>query len=539
MNTMRAAFAFLFLAPALLSAQTKQTWPFNDKKDLDGWAATATGDAAKRMPKPKIENKRLYLLESWENSTGAVAAKPPTDKYQKALDIDFTLMMNTGTEGAGLVWLDTEKYGTGNDVPDVKAWDEPSVERALGVGFDASDPPNRDPFRGSGNIMNRPEHEVSLHWDNVEIVKKLTQTEFRDEKDHQVNLHVDFVTGGAEVTLKLDKETVFASYFIPSMTAFVGRPAFGARNGDTAGDVFISDLHIATADPIAKPAPPKTVVAIDHVLNDAAHGTNAATVAFPDDTSAFGRIVCTVRLDKPATRFDPWDRIANVSVVDDKGQSWEVVRYITPYGRGYAWQMDVSDFRPLLTGTKKVVQSCGTQGEGWVVTVTFDFYPGPADRYARRLVRLWSGAPEIGNPDKPVEKFYVPRDVPVEKGDDFAAVRTVVTGHGMEPNTNNAGEFMPLGRTLVVNGHKFRNVLWKTDNYLNPDRPQGGTWKYDRAGWGPGDIVRPWEVDVPVKGSPSLHVEYQLDKYVNEGRGKTWAPTHVTEAYLVFYSRKP
>ncbi|HTQ10040.1 MAG TPA: peptide-N-glycosidase F-related protein [Fimbriimonadaceae bacterium] len=529
----------LILSVAIAAAQGKVRYPFDEPKDLAGWSLQATGDAGRRMPKPKIEDKRLVLLEAWGASTGAIAAKPPTDKLAQTVDLSWKLNVDTGTEGTGFLWLDIAKYGDGNDIPDVGAWEEPSVARAFGVGFDASDPPNRDPFRGSGNIMDRPQHEVSLHWDNVEIVKKLTQTEFRDGKDHDVRLRIAFVTGGAEVTLRIDRETVYDRYFIPSMTAFVGRPAFGARNADSAGDVALSDLSISWTKPIEVPGKPLTVTAIDHVLNDKDHGTNSATVDFPADSHQYGRIVCTLRLDKPTTRFDPWDRIATVSVVDDQGQSWEVLRYITPYGRGYVWQVDVSDFRPLLTGRKQIVQACGTQGEGWVVSVTFDFYPGPADRYATKLVRLWSGAPEIGNPDKPVESFYVPRDVPVERNADFAAVRTVVTGHGMEPNSQNAGEFMPIWRTLTVDGDSFRNLLWKTDNYLNPCRPQGGTWKYDRAGWGPGCVVEPWEVDISnlLRRSDTLHIRYALDNYINYGRGKTWAPTHVTESYLVFYRR--
>jgi len=533
----------LLLAGLLLAttadAQGKLHVPLESAKDLAAWGLQATGDAARRMPKPKIEDKKLVLLEAWEDSTGAIATTAPTDKLAATIDLSWKLNVDTGTEGTGFLWLDTDKYGDTKEIPEVKAWEEPSVARAFGVGFDASDPPNRDPFRGSGNIMDRPQHEVSLHWDNVEIVKKLTATEFRDGNDHDVRLRIVFVTGGAEITLHIDRETVYDRYFMPSMTAFVGRPSFGARNGDTAGDVAIHDFDISWTKPVEQPGKPLSINAIDHVLNDSAHGTNSAMIDFPADTHPYGRIVCTLRLDKPKTRFDPWDRIASISVIDDQGQSWEVLRYITPYGRGFVWQVDVSDFRPLLTGKKRIVQACGTQGEGWVVSVTFDFYPGPTDRYATKLVRLWSGAPEIGNPDKPVESFYVSRDVPVDRGADFAAIRTVVTGHGMEPNTNNAGEFMPLGRTLTVDGYSYRSVLWKTDNYLNPCHPQGGTWKYDRAGWGPGCVVQPWEVDISdlLGNADTLRIRYALDNYVNYGRGKTWAPTHVTESYLLFYRK--
>lgn len=544
---------------------------------LDGVVVSAAGEAAKRMPNPKLYDGKLYLLESWWKSSARAEFPKPTEELMGKIDISASLIMNTGTEGAGFLWLadgeSTDKSGvpdptaatgipgdpkdekgdhdaeTRKDasaetiglVPDeFEAWEEPSIARSFSVGFDARDLPNRDPFRGSGNIYDRPQHEVSLHWDGVEIVKKMTETEFRDEEPHTVHITVEFVIGGADVTLKIDDEMVFADYFIPSMVAYVGRPVFGARNRETAGDVMLDDLDITCSNTIEPFGEAKSFVGIDHKINDGKHGTNEAEVSFPENTDEFGRIILTLRLDKPETRFDPWDRIAHVFTFDDDGERIELLRYITPYHRGFVWKVDVSDFRSVLTGKRKIVQQCGTQGEGWVVTVSFDFYLGEAERYAYKIIKLWSGSPEIGNPDKPVGEFYVPREVEVgDKVPMAAKVRMVVTGHGMSPNTGNAGEFMPIWRTLRVNGSEFRNRLWKTDNYLNPCRPQGGTWKYDRAGWAPGDIVRPWEVAITpemVKSAKGqLQIEYQLNDYVNEGRGKTWAPSHVTEGYLVLY----
>ena len=572
-------------------------YSFDDAEHgLDGITAHATGEAAKRMPKPKITDGKLYLLESWWKSTATAVFPQPTDQLMSNIDISFSLTMNTGTEGAGLVWLadgdatdqnitpdetaytgipdqnnikkndpkknakkdddhkDTAKQnGVKKDnakkdesaeaiglIPaDFEAWEEPSIVKSFSVGFDANDLPNRDPFRGSGNINDRPQHEISLHWNGIEIIKKMTETEFRDEKPHTVHLTINFVVGGANITLTLDDETVFNSYFIPSMLPYKGKPVFGARNTQTAGDVMIDDINISCANPIQTAKPAISFVAIDHKINDGQHGTNEATVDFPDNTDEFGRIILTLRLDKPKTRFDPWDRIGRVYAVDDDGTKIEILRYITPYHRGFVWKVDVTDFRPLLTGKRKIIQQCGTQGEGWVITVAFDFYPGKTDRYATKIIPLWSGAPEIGNPDKPVSDFYVPREVAINNDTKFAKVRMVVTGHGMSPNTNNAGEFMSIGRTLTINDKSFRNILWKTDNYLNPCRPQGGTWKYDRAGWGPGDIVRPWEVEITPEmlrtASAHLQIKYQLDDYVNEARGKTWAPSHVTEGYLILY----
>ena len=70
--------------------------------------------------------------------------------------------------------------------------------------------------------------------------------------------------------------------------------------------------------------------------------------------------------------------------------------------------VDGTDISPLLTGEKKIQQVCTTYGTGWVVSVTFDFYPARAERIPLAVINLWSGNPEIGNPDKPVTDFYRP-----------------------------------------------------------------------------------------------------------------------------------
>lgn len=515
------------------------TYTFDNAEDAADFKATATGESAKRKSEPKIVDGQLYLLESWEKSVNTVAFPAVSKTTTRTVEASFKLIMNTGTEGAGFAWLDVEKHGRDGEAPEVEKWEEPSIPASFAVGFDASDPVNRDPFRGSGNVHDRPQHEVSLHWDGMEIIKRVTPMDFRDEKPHDVRIRVEFTPGGADVSLSIDDTPIYERYFIAAMTPYVGRPALGARNSEIAGDTLLDDLSVRCSEPIEPFDPPVSVIAIDRVLNDAKHPNNTAMVEFPKDTDQFARIICTLRLDKPETRFDPWDRIAHIFVYDGE-ERFEIVRYITPYHRGHVWKIDVTDFRPLLRGERKVEQACGTQGEGWVVTVEFDFYPGPVDRLAHKVVNLWSGGPEIGNPDKPIEDFYTPKVVPLDEGTAFVKVRTVVTGHGMSPNTDNAAEFMPIWRTLTVNGELFRNKLWKTDNYLNSCRPQGGTWKYDRAGWAPGDVVRPWEIDATplLDGVRELRIEYKLDEYVNEARGKTWAPSHRTESHAILY-REP
>lgn len=550
----------LFAACALASQpQPPLSWHFDSPAEIAGYPTDTTGDAKKRMGSPKVENGQLTLLESWSNSSAAIALPIESEELSQHLDLSFTFTMNTGTEGMGFAWIDVDAPNSDGRIPPpmkpedskdpggnpmlekpIWGWEAPNLRHAFSLGLDALDPPNRDPFKGSGNVMDRPQHEISLHWDGLEIIKKTTTTEFRDEKPHHLSLQLDFVTGGATISLKLDDEQVFDTYFIPGMTTYAGRAVFGARNAETAGDVLLDDIEITPSGDANIPIPPTTILALDHVLNDKDHHTNSAEVNLPDNLDPFGRIIATLRLDKPESRFDPWDRTAHIFIENlDGSDRTELIRYITPYHRGFEWAIDVSDLRPLLAGLKRITQSCTTYGEGWVVSLTLAYYPGPAPEnlVAAKVINLWCGSPEIGNPDHPATDFYTPKDFTLEPWVKAAKVRSVVSGHGMSPNTSNAAEFMSIGRTLKANDATFSNTLWKTDNYLNPCRPQGGTWKYDRAGWAPGDIVRPWIVDVTpqLSANHTLHLEYTLDPYTNEARGQTSPPIHITQSQLILY----
>ena len=90
---------------------------------------------------------------------------------------------------------------------------------------------------------------------------------------------------------------------------------------------------------------------------------------------------------------------------------------------------------------------------------------------------------------------------------------------------------------------RFEDTLWKTDCYLNPNRPQFGTWQFARAGWAPGDVVRPWEVDLSaaVRAGTETTLRYVPEPYAFPAgepappEGEVSAATHVVRAYLVLY----
>ena len=267
----------------------------------------------------------------------------------------------------------------------------------------------------------------------------------------------------------------------------------------------------------------------------------SAVTEFPRRNGSYGRLVAHLTLSGVSPGIDGWDRLGKVFVYDDKGERFELNRFITSYGRSMDWDVDVSDFRPLLVGKKRLQIECVTYSAGWTASLSFNFYPGPATQYATKVVNLWNGEPEIGNAQKPISNFWKPLTLKRPQDADSVAVRITTTGHGGDPNSKNAAEFMPLERTLSVGGAKYPNLLWKTDVYLNPLRPQGGTWKYDRAGWAPGSIVDPWKTDVSslVARGQSVPLRYSIAPYVNENAGKGNPPFYAFESQAIFYRKKP
>lgn len=431
---------------------------------------------------------------------------------------------------------DSKGYGVAllpnSESPAVADWVEPNLPGALAVGFDTYDPPTKNPFNADGNIDNQPEREISLHWNGVEVANRFCPTELKGAGGHKTRLTVDWVVGGAEVSVSVDDKAVYDHYFVPDAAPCRASLVQG-------GAATVSNISSRLKGTFAPPAtPPVRVTAFTHVLNDGQHHKNTASVDFPKSTSGVGRVICTLTLDKTPAGLDPWDRIANLYLYDASGQRFEILRYMTPYRRAYQWKADVTDFLPLLTGTKKMELFCETYAAGWEVTVTFDFHRGKLDKTPYKVVNLWNVIAPIGEADKPFDKAVPPLTLPYEPGAKQVKVRLNVTGHGQAPNTDNAAEFIELWRKLSVGDTRvYQNTLWKTDNYLNPCRPQGGTWKYSRAGWGPGDLVTPWTIDIThdlKKNQPTV-LRYEIQPFVNKTPADGNPARHIIESQVIYY----
>ncbi|MCS7176536.1 MAG: peptide-N-glycosidase F-related protein [Candidatus Kapabacteria bacterium] len=247
------------------------------------------------------------------------------------------------------------------------------------------------------------------------------------------------------------------------------------------------------------------------------------TVVCPPESVLCERVVLAYSLHRPPGGWDPWDRIAYVTVLTPT-DTVEIARIMTPYQRECGWEIDVTDFRPLLTDTVRlrlfILYWAQSPGQGYLVSARLRFFLGQPGMVPYRVVKLWGNDVyrrwAYGNPKDPIDLQVPTRTILIDE--DVAAVKFValLTGHG-QGNTDNAAEFSRKTHTLLVNGRAFPRLLWRDDCARNPCRPQQGTWQYNRAGWCPGDYVRPWEEEITsaIRRGDSNSIGFRFEPYVN------------------------
>ncbi|MGE3852592.1 MAG: peptide-N-glycosidase F-related protein, partial [Planctomycetota bacterium] len=188
------------------------------------------------------------------------------------------------------------------------------------------------------------------------------------------------------------------------------------------------------------------------------------------------------------------------------------------------------------------------KNRGYMMSVSLDYHHGAPALVPTRVVPLWVGTAHYGSAENHFADFFEPRTVEIGKDTTAAMLFVTTTGHSQ------VGEFTPSKRTITFTppaaGSEeapprepatFANTLWKSDCYLNPNRPQAGTWKYSRAGWAPGDVVRPWWIDLTphLAGAGSYSLAYAPQPYEFEGEAppaaEINAASHIVRAYLIEY----
>ena len=510
-----------------------------------------------RVP-PRIDEGYINLMRGgWaSNHNNAVIFPDVIDGAAEVEHFTFEIYITRGAEGMGLALVNTEYVDDDSLSFYAESYEKPNFEKSFGLGIDIYNPQSSHWFDEFGNFYGREEREISLHWDNKEIFKMQSPIEFRsDGMSSQINkfdLYLKYVIAGALVSVAVNDTTIIDNRFIPEMTQYQKRPVIGATTSDLTCNVIIDSFAFKTEGNA-----PKFHLLTSNLLfeNEIFHAENRRPerqITFPINSQQADKVILTIDLGGPEGGVADWDVTAAIYLVDTDSTQFELIRYITPYRRAYVWKTDITHFLPLFDGTKTIIGRIDTwdtvtedpaEQKGWKLTAKLDYYietlspPLTLNPKPFEVHNLWSGSFEYGDPENPMKDKLKDFELIIPKEAKTGLFRVTVSGHGMSPNTDNAAEFRPSERTIVINGDEYYDLLWKTNNYLNSCRPQDGTWKFDRAGWAPGDIVHPLEIDLEkyVNQGGTIKFSYIPDDYINIDKGEHWAPHHFIEAQVIFY----
>lgn len=456
-----------------------------------------------------------------------------------------------GGEGGAILFLSTAEYGLRGAAPFVKDVSRPELRRTFAVGIDVHDPKDEDPFGGHGNYQDLPQREVSLCWDGREIVKRVAPAEFRGvEGGAPCEVSWEHVPGGAEVTVSLAGSNVYDRFFVAGMEPYECRLGFAAATrADAATDFDVRDIRFARGAPVAAPRAPVEVPLFNHVLTDNRKQSFESAADLPPGEWSFGRVLLTLEIHDAGEVWDEWDRCGELYVFDKEGIRRGIVPFITSYRTPCRWVVDVTHFRPWLAGRTRFEIEAGTnfyKGRGYMMSASLAFHHGAPAAEPFRIVPLWNGTARYRSDENAFRDFFAPVDVAIPSETKEARVFSTTTGHSQ------VGEFTPSKRAVVFvpdvaaeakSEHRSENVLWKTDCYLNPNRPQYGTWKYSRAGWAPGDVVHPWWIDVTPHAVPGKTARLRYEPSPYDFSAETEKPTeaqkaeasHNVRSYLVLW----
>jgi hypothetical protein len=497
---------------------------------------------------PRRDGGAFHLLDEAHTplQSNAVAFDRDRPGTFRTLRLDARLRVDEGGDGGAFLFLDTASYGVRGPAPFLPSWSEPNLAGSFAVGIDVHDPPSHETFTAQGNYQDLPQREVSLHWDGREIVKRVSPAEFRG-KTSDLSISVEHVVGGAEVSVSIAGASVYDHYFVPGMTPYECRLAIGAGTLAKATTVFdVEAIRFVREHPAPPARPPLHVEVFNHVLTNSSKTAYDREVDLPPETWAFARVLLTLDIHDAGGDWDEWDRNGEVSVWTDDGTKLGIVPFITSYRTPCHWVVDVTAFRPLLAGRRKIEIAAGTtfyKNRGFMMSVSLDFHHGVPKAVPYRVVPLWVGTAHYRSDENHFQDFFQPREVAVDAEATACRVFLAVTGHSQ------VGEFTPSKRTLVFAAgddappERFGSRLWKTDCYLNPNRPQFGTWQFSRAGWAPGDVVRPWWVDLTpyLRPGRTAHLRYETEPYDFSQAGEKPTRAQIDEArqvvraYLILY----
>lgn len=216
---------------------------------------------------------------------------------------------------------------------------------------------------------------------------------------------------------------------------------------------------------------------------------------------------------------------------------------LTPYGGAFgkdwqfSWAVDVTDFSLLLRDSVEIEYNHigwePNEDRGWSVTLDFEIVKGKPAWEAVIIQKVYDGAYRYGDSTNSIENALKPISFTANKQADFARLRVVQTGHGMD-EPDGCGEFCNKYRELWYDGKMIdKRIIWKLCGD-NPLYPQAGTWVYDRANWCPGNLMQPDIYDLNVQAGGQHTLDINMEPYVASSNPSA---AEVITAYLIQYKK--
>lgn len=286
------------------------------------------------------------------------------------------------------------------------------------------------------------------------------------------------------------------------------------------------------------------------VVTDPAKGEKKYTAwgKFPAPGEPIRQIKLKVTFGCPDTlRCADWDYKDHITLrrqggVQGASQDYEIARMLTPYGGAFAknwqftWEVDVTDFSLLLRDSVEIEYNHTgyepANDRGWKVTLDFEITKGTPAWEPISIQKIYDGSYRYGDSTNSIENALKPVSFKTAAGAQFAHLRMVQTGHGMD-RPDGCGEFCNKYRELWYDGQLIdKKDLWMECGD-NPLYPQAGTWIYDRANWCPGVLMQPDVYRLPVKEG----AEHTIDVAMQPYKASNPSADEVLSAYLIQYKK--
>ncbi len=286
------------------------------------------------------------------------------------------------------------------------------------------------------------------------------------------------------------------------------------------------------------------------IVTDPVHGFNEYKRwgVFPSRATPVRKIMLKVQFACPENmRCADWDYNDHITIrrrggLHGASQDYEIGRMLTPYGGAFAkdwtfnWEVDVTDFSMLLRDSIEIgYNHTGYEpnnDRGWAVTLDFEIIQGTPAWEPISIQKIYENSYRYGDSSKPIEDELTPVTFTAAQGADFARLRILQTGHGMD-RPDGCGEFCNKYRQVIYDGKLIdTRSIWKVCGD-NPLYPQAGTWIYDRANWCPGNLMQPDIFNLPVARGGEHTIDVNMQPYVSIKP----SADEVIAAYLIQYKK--